>query len=131
MIPFFFYGFFDTLGDNPQPTEDSLFGGVAHFKKLHERSVKARELNALEAIKPSEPIEIPQEVKEIISSVAKVNKKESQLQKQLKAQLKALEIQLKQEYIDALKIEAIKFYLAEQERQEEEEAIAMMMIALV
>ena len=130
MIPFFFFGFFDTQGDSP-PMEPSLFGGVAHFKKLHERSAKARELKALEAVKPSEPIEIPKEVKEIISSVAKVNKKESQLQKQLKAQLKALEIQLKQEYIDALKIEAIKFYLAEQERQEEEEAIAMMMIALV
>lgn len=129
MIPFFFFGFFDTQGDSP-PTEN-LFGGVAHFKKLHEISAKARELQALEAVKPSEPIEIPQEVKEIISSVAKVNKKEAQLQKQLKAQLKALEIQLKQEYIDALKIEAIKFYLAEQERQEEEEAIAMMMIALV
>ena len=130
MIPFFFYGFFDTPGDNP-PTEPSLFGGVAHFKKLHERSQKLRELEALEANKPQEVIDIPQEVKEIISKVAKTDKKEAQLQKQLKAQLKALEIQLKQEYIDALKVEAIKFYLAEQERQEEEEAIAMMMIALI
>lgn len=131
MIPFFFYGFFDTQGDSP-PTEPSLFGGVAHFKKLHERSQKVRELNALEAVKPSEPIEIPQEVKEIISNVAKTNKREAELQKQLKAQLKALEIQLKQEYIEALKTEMIRQYLImEQERQEEEEAIAMMMIAIV
>jgi hypothetical protein len=124
----------DTLvaeGNTPQVAND-LFGGVAHFKKLHERSQKVRELSVLEAIKPQEVIEIPQEIKEIISSVVKTNKKEAELQKQLKAQLKALEIQIRQEYIDALKAEAIRQYLiAEQERQEEEEAIAMMMIALI
>lgn len=123
MIPFFFFGFFDSQGNNPPPAEPSLFGGVAHFKKLHERSIKQFQ---------AEVVEIPQEVKEVITKIADTSKKQSQLDKQLKAQLKALEIQFRQEYIDALKTEMIKQYLiAEQERQEEEEAIAMMMIALV
>lgn len=122
MIPFFFFGFFDGSG-SPPPAEPSLFGGVAHFKKLHERSQRVVE---------PEVVEIPQEVKEVITKIADTSKKQSQLDKQLKAQLKALEIQFRQEYIDALKTEMIRQYLiAEQERQEEEEAIAMMMIALV
>lgn len=124
MIPYFFFGFFDG-GNNPPPEEPNLFGGVAHFKKLHERSLKPKEIEVVEVV------EIPQEVKEVITKIADTSKKQSQLDKQLKAQLKALEIQFRQEYIDALKTEMIRQYLiAEQERQEEEESIAMMMIAL-
>lgn len=117
--------------------QENLFGGVAHFAKLSERSQKLRKLEAQERVQAptaseqNEVIQIPQDVKEIISNVAKIDN-EKQQRAQLKAQLKALEIQFKQEYADALKTEMIRTYLiAELERQEEEETIAMMMMALV
>ena len=117
--------------------QENLFGGVAHFKILSERSRKLRELEAQERTAAltsediAEVIQIPQEVKEIISNVAKIDNEKKQ-RAQLKAQLKALEIQFRQEYSDALKTEMIRQYLIiEQERQEEEETIAMMMMALV
>lgn len=122
------------FGTTPQ---ENLFGGVAHFKILSERSRKLRELEAQERTEAptsediAEVMQIPQEVKEIISNVAKIDNDKKQ-RAQLKAQLKALEIQFKQEYADALKAEMIRQYLVmELERQEEEETIAMMMMALV
>lgn len=117
--------------------QENLFGGVAHFKILSERSRKLRELEAQERTEAltsediAEVIQIPQEVKEIISNVAKIDNEKKQ-RAQLKAQLKALEIQFRQEYSDALKTEMIRQYLIiEQERQEEEETISMLMMALV
>ena len=117
--------------------QENLFGGVAHFAKLSERSRKLRELEAQERTEAptnediAEVVQIPQEVKEIISNVAKIDNEKKQ-RSQLKAQLKALEIQFKQEYADALKTEMIRQYLImELEQQEEEETIAMMMMALV
>lgn len=122
------------FGTTPQ---ENLFGGVAHFAKLSERSRKLRELEAQERTEApasediAEVIQIPQEVREIISNVAKIDNEKKQ-RAQLKAQLKALEIQFKQEYADALKTEMIRQYLImELEQQEEEEAIAMLMMALV
>lgn len=113
--------------------QENLFGGVAHFAKLSERSQKLRKLEHLDRIQEAtaseyyEAEQIPQEVKEIISNVAKIDN-EKQQRAHLKAQLKALEIHFKQEYADALKTEMIRTYLiAELERQEEEETIAMMM----
>jgi len=128
MLPFFFFGFFDS-GGSPTPPEENLFGGVAHFERLAERSKKLREIAPQEV---KEEVEvIPQEVKEVIARVAKIDNEAIQ-RKQLKAQLKALEIQFKKEYAEALRNEMIRNYLVmEQERQSEEEDIAFIMMSLV
>lgn len=117
--------------------QDNLFGGVAHFEKLAERSKKLRELELQQRTEAptSDDVQevdaIPQEVKEVIAKVAKIDNEEIQ-RKQLKAQLKALEIQFKKEYAEALRNEMIRNYLVmEMERQEEEADIAFIMMSLV
>ncbi len=121
-----------TNGDFIPPVVlDNLFGGVAHFKNLHERSLKNRHVEIEQNDVVSE------QVQEIVAEVAKavLIDTDAEQRQALKDALEAQKIAFKQAYFDALKRQLIREYMlaAEYRRiaiKNEQDTIVFMMMAL-